>query len=61
MQRTELRDYRYGGYDAGKEKGEDMMDMGKLLSNQVCHWIDWKILVENDIKIIGNGCTVFKR
>ena len=39
---------------------EDILDMGKILANQACHWIDWKISVEIDIKIMGNGFTVCK-
>ena len=33
---------------------------GSNMANQVCHWKDEMILVEIDIKITENGCTVCK-
>ena len=44
----------YAGF--GRENDEQ----GINLENQVCHWTDEMILVEIDIKITGNGCTVCK-
>ena len=35
-------------------------EQGSNLENQACHWKDEMILVEIDIKITGNGCTVCK-
>ena len=35
-------------------------EQGSNLANQVCHWKDEMILVEINIKITGNGCTVCK-
>ena len=39
-------------------KGKD--EQGINLANQACRWKDEMILVEIDIKITGNGCTVCK-
>ena len=35
-------------------------EQGSNLATQACHWKDEMILVEIDIKITGNGCTVCK-
>ena len=45
--------------DALEPKGEGDGN-GFILGNQASHWIEGKILVENDIKIMGKGCTVCK-
>ena len=39
---------------------EENDEQGSNLAKQACHWKDEMILVEIDIKITGNGCTVCK-
>ena len=36
---------------------EDKMVMGRVLVIRVCHWRDWKILIEMHIMIIENGAS----
>ena len=40
--------------------GQGMHEPGLNLENQVCHWIEGMKSLENDIKIIGIGATVWK-
>ena len=39
---------------------EENDEQGIILANQVCRWKDEMISFEIDIKITGNGCTVYK-
>ena len=47
---------------SGQREGNGgvMKDVGRILVTQACHWKDWKISVEIDMKITGDGCTVCK-
>ena len=46
--------------DAKCKIGQEMHEPGINLENQVCHWIEGMKSLENDIKIIGIGATVWK-
>jgi hypothetical protein len=40
--------------------GDEEVYMGKILVTQVCHWKEWEILDEIDIKIMVIGCIELK-
>ena len=39
---------------------QEIHEPGINFENQVCHWIEGMKSLENDIKIIGIGATVWK-
>ena len=51
---------RDAGCDAYAMICKGTNEPGLNLENQVCHWKDEMKLLENDIKITGNGVTVWK-